>query len=77
MPIQVNSDTYLTKDEAKEMLGGISDQTLRNLAKKYGIIPYKRYLGHNSSFYKKEDIEELIKMRPVKDNDEGEKNTGT
>jgi hypothetical protein len=70
MPIQVNSDTYLTKDEAKEMLGGISDQTLRTLARKHGVRRYNRDIAPNIKFYRKEDIEKLIQMRPVEDEKE-------
>ncbi len=72
MPIQVNSDTYLTKDEAKHVLGGVSDQTLRTLARKHGVQRYNRDVSPNVKFYKKEDIEKLAKMRPVEEEEEEE-----
>jgi len=54
------SDVLLTRDEAKAALGGISTNTIIRMEKR-GVLPAVRFAGGRRVFYRKADVEKLIR----------------
>ena len=66
MPIMIEGEEYLTIDESCEYLGGVSRETLRRRTKDAGIQRYTRGIAR-TVYYRKVDLDRLLRLRPVED----------
>lgn len=76
MPVTINNEVYITQQEARDLLGGISDNALRKAVRKEGIQRYKRPFAPNIKYYKKSDIERMAQMQPVIENEDEDEEEG-
>ena len=64
--ITVDGEEYLTISQACDYLGGITSQTLRTRTRAAGIEQFHQLIAPNVVYYKKKDLENMRRMRPVK-----------
>jgi hypothetical protein len=69
MPMVIDGEEFLTIEEARQYLGGISRETLRKKAQKYGIKRYAKGIVR-TVYYRKSDLDRLNELRPL-DDEEG------
>ncbi|HEU5226941.1 MAG TPA: helix-turn-helix domain-containing protein [Ktedonobacteraceae bacterium] len=68
MPTIIDGEEYYTIEEARQYLGGISRETLRKKAQKYGIKRYAKGIAR-TVYYRKSDLDRLNELRPLDDED--------
>jgi len=69
MPMVMDGEEYYTIEEALQYLGGISRETLRKKAQRYGIKRYAKGIVR-TVYYRKSDLDRLNELRPLDDEEE-------
>ena len=69
MPMIIDGEEYYTIEEARQYLDGISRETLRKKAQKYGIKRYAKGIVR-TVYYRKSDLDRLNELRPLDDDKE-------